>query len=292
MISNILLFVVLIGGIALCSLKLIGLLFPKNSFYSNVIEKGGKKVLGKINETLDKGRGVASQAEEIIDGLEEFLDGSLPKPLQQKGREGKKVIGKARDMLDQAKVFIENPSSLTSEPTLRFLLSTISYESQPLFRDFRKGNLYVITDDPDHPFQITPLISQTASSIVKGASSSEAKARSIFNWMHGSVKYGETKRKSGAGYRTSSEVFSDREGVCGEMGILYVVMARSVGLKSNFVHVTKDNSGRNVSHACASVRINGKDILVDPAYHTFDIDHMKYEILPDREAVNTFESMR
>jgi hypothetical protein len=291
MIGKVALFLALVGGIVFCALKLVELLFPKSGVSARVVEKLGKGTIGGISGTLEKGREMASQAEEIIDGLQNFLSGSLPKPLRYRGRDSGELIEKARGILGHVKDFMDNPQSLTSEPVLRFLLSTISTEGQPLFRDFRKGNLYVITDDPDHPFQITPVISQTANKIVSGTNSSEGKARAIFSWMVNSVDYGGGKR-GGKGYRTSSEVFSDREGVCGEMGILYVVMARSVGLISNYVEVSRDDKGENVTHACASVRLNGRDVLVDPAYHIFDVRHMRYRILPDKEAVHHFKAIR
>ena len=64
------------------------------------------------------------------------------------------------------------------------------------------------------------------------------------------------------------------------------------GIKSSFVNVSVDNTGRNVSHACASVSINGRDILVDPAYQTFDIIHKKYRPVSDSEAIRDYQSWR
>lgn len=77
------------------------------------------------------------------------------------------------------------------------------------------------------------------------------------------------------GLGTAAEVFKTREGVCGEMGILYVVMARAIGLKSNYVEVNVDDTDRRVDHACVYGFIKAEDPagnvvrrtpLINPAY--------------------------
>lgn len=151
---------------------------------------------------------------------------------------------------------------------------------------------YVITDDKDHPFQVNSVISETAKKITKGKISDEQKALAIYEWIEKSIQYGNRKLDPKYRYRTAPEVFHTKEGVCGEMAILYVVMARSVGLKSNFVQVDVDMKGDKVNHACASVSVDGIKKLADPAYHQYDVKHRKYEVISDGRAVEYIKSMR
>jgi len=120
-------------------------------------------------------------------------------------------------------------------------------------------------------------------------SSGENKARAIFNWMEGNIRYGSSQRS--VGYRNSAEVMRDNEGVCGEMAFLYVPLARLASLTSGFVIVDRDDQGRKVHHACAYVETN-RHILVDPAYHQFDIRHRDFRYLSDREAMDLFGQYR
>jgi hypothetical protein len=69
-------------------------------------------------------------------------------------------------------------------------------------------------------------------------------------------------------------------------------MARSVGLKANYVSVTVDNQGKNGAHACAAVYLGQEPTLVDPAYHTFDVKHQAFVIKTDAEAVPLLKAFR
>jgi len=150
----------------------------------------------------------------------------------------------------------------------------------------------IITDDPHHPFQINDVIKENARTITRGATDDLAKAKAIFAWFEQNVDYGAQKRPGNLGYRTSNEVFTDREGVCGEMAVLYIVMARSVGLKANYVSVTRDNQGKDVVHACAAVYFGQEPTFVDPAYHAFDVKHQKFAIKTDADAVPLLKAFR
>lgn len=156
---------------------------------------------------------------------------------------------------------------------------------------------YVITEDEDHPFQITALIASTTEKIIAGKTTAREKAEAVFDWFERNVKYDDKgkrpiKNNKKVGYRHSSETFKDRKGVCGEMAILYVVMARHAGLKTNYASVRKDCHNKLVNHACASVKVGGRDIHADPAYHLFDAHHRKINILSDVEAIKHFKSFR
>ena len=68
------------------------------------------------------------------------------------------------------------------------------------------------------------------------------------------------------------------------------------GLKSNHVFVKKDCFNKSVPHACASVVVSDYDdrILVDPAYstHGFNVEHKKFKIVTDEEAINEYRIHR
>lgn len=141
------------------------------------------------------------------------------------------------------------------------------------------------------PFKVNTEVAQTASEIVKDCHDDLDRARVIFEWFQKNVQYGESIReKVGSGYFDALEVFTHKQGVCGEMAILYCSMARMVGLKASYVSVKKDYEGEEVSHACAGVEINGRHVLVDPAYHSFDIKHQEYDVLSDESFFKKFSS--
>ena len=114
----------------------------------------------------------------------------------------------------------------------------------------------------------------------------------FFKWVVGNITYGERKRGK-KGYRNSVEVFEDREGVCGEMSVLYLAMVRAIGIRGSYVHVDVDYKGKNVNHACAMLDLKGREgfnILVDPAYREYDIRHRSFTPLTDFEAYKYFNA--
>ena len=141
------------------------------------------------------------------------------------------------------------------------------------------------------PFKLSPEIIKKTYSVVNNedpASTTDlGKAKTLFNFITKTIKYGETKRGS-SGYRDAIEVFKQQEGVCGEMAILFVSMARIAGLIANYVSVKIDVHGKSVAHACAAVKTGSSHILVDLSYYTFDIQHKKYDILTDEEFTKVF----
>ena len=111
-----------------------------------------------------------------------------------------------------------------------------------------------------------------------------SKASSLHAWIMFNVEYGTRKRKDG--YRNSIETFEDREGICGEMTLLYITMVRSLGIRANYVLVDRDHKNKNVEHACAILDIpgnNGQNMLVDNAYRLFDVKHKSYRPINDME---------
>ena len=141
------------------------------------------------------------------------------------------------------------------------------------------------------PFVLSNGITDTVRRIYKPPLSQEENAKEIFEWCVQNIRYGNSKRGR-KGYRNSLEVFRDREGVCGEMAALYIVMSRTVGIKGSYVHVRRDNKNKRVHHACAMIDLPGRYgpvTLVDPAYRTYDIKHESYEPATDFEIYQNYK---
>jgi len=151
-------------------------------------------------------------------------------------------------------------------------------------------NVIVNDNSIQNPFVISPSLVQIIRRHTNKYASPEEKARAIFDWIQDNIEYGKSKRING--YKNSKETLDDREGVCGEMAFVYITMARSCGLKSAYATVTLDYEGKQVSHGCAIVDLGDRDILVDPAYHTFDIRHRRYAVLTDGQILEIFNQWR
>jgi transglutaminase-like putative cysteine protease len=200
------------------------------------------------------------------------------------------VHNAGREILNIAKS--ETPKLELIHPIMEKLYNVLDKTQQEELLGDLKNNTYIISDDLDHPFRITPTITAATKIIVGDLTEPLEVARAIYDWFEANIEYGETKRGQ-VGYRNALEVFQSKEGICGEMAILYVVMARSQGLDSRYCSVHKDNKNQDVHHACAVLqRPNAKPILIDPAYHIFNIEHQKYKILTDSEAIETFKQWR
>jgi transglutaminase-like putative cysteine protease len=152
-------------------------------------------------------------------------------------------------------------------------------------------DIVILEKETNHPFQISSTMVRIARRLAHGKVRQIDKAKSIFAWMQSHIRYGRNRRR-GLGYRDSVEVKTSGEGVCGEQAILYVSMARCVGLTVSYVAVKVDMQGNSVNHACAGIKINGDLILVDPAYHTYDIRHKAFRVMKDWEIHSTFRAFR
>ncbi|MCC5846803.1 MAG: hypothetical protein JJU29_01820 [Verrucomicrobia bacterium] len=157
--------------------------------------------------------------------------------------------------------------------------------------DPREYDLVVVEKTAENPFQISSKLAKIAVAEANRKRSPKGKAKALFDWVHDNIQYGGN-RPRGIGYRDSVETKIAGEGVCGEMAFLYVAMARIVGLKARYVIVDRDFRDQRVNHACAGVYLEDQLILVDPAYHTFDIHHRKFKSLGDLQAHAAFRSMR
>jgi len=196
--------------------------------------------------------------------------------LQFCGNCGYDLDGTAYEAFEEYKKYYGDPND-----NLNFLkesfggLSTESY-------------ILVVTEKSMNiPFKISPAIINKSFEITKNITHEPDKAKLLFDYITQTIQYGESKRGA-HGYRDAIEVFFQHEGVCGEMAILFVSMARLSGLIANYVSVRKDYKGDDVHHACAAANLNGKQILVDLSYYTFDIKHQDYRILSDAQFIEIF----
>jgi len=183
---------------------------------------------------------------------------------------------------------IKNYHSLPPKPIPRQVVANNNrFTLDNIVSDY---NVVISDETLNNPF----IINSELVSIIKDHTSSyqreDAKAKAIFNWIENNIKYGDLTRKYG--YQNTEEVMDNRMGLCGEMAFLYISMARSVGLKSSFVNVDRDFKGDRVKHACAMVHLRKGDVLVDPAYHRFGVNHKKYKVWDDKEVVRYFNALR
>jgi len=109
------------------------------------------------------------------------------------------------------------------------------------------------------------------------------KARIIYDWMIENIEYDYERQKlvhekQEYGTYPAEDVLERGKGICSDMAVLYVELAREMGLKANYALVEVDCFGKDVYHACAVVDLQTKQLQVDPAYKQFDVRHQKYTI--------------
>ncbi len=75
---------------------------------------------------------------------------------------------------------------------------------------------------------------------------------------------------------------------CQDYTLLYVTLARHLGLKAYYVLVNKDYDSNTISHACAGIFISGKAFLVDPTLLWFGVPHQQYEFEDDLRVISYF----
>ena len=121
---------------------------------------------------------------------------------------------------------------------------------------------------------------------------SKENAVALYEWLCENITYGKKKRGD-KGYRNSSETFCDREGVCGEMSMLYLAMVRSIGIRGSYAEVDVDYNQEHVHHACAMIDLEGNHgptTLVDPVYQQYDLQHLTFTPLTDKQLLRKLNS--
>jgi hypothetical protein len=189
---------------------------------------------------------------------------------------------------------VNQVNEFANEEDIFSFLAMISPHSAKIYGGTSDNYTFVITEDENDPFQINEEIMNLAQKIVAGKVYEIDKAQALFDWCVNNIPYGTSGwKKHQKSMRTAVEIFEDKEGVCAEMTILYIVMARAVGLKANYSKVEEvDKNGQLKKHASPVVLIAGRHIYPDIAYKVFDARHNDYKIMTDQEAVPHFKSLR
>lgn len=128
-------------------------------------------------------------------------------------------------------------------------------------------------------YYLTPDMRMLAEDILYSRfySSEEQLARKIFDWVDNNIEYEDS-----SGTSTASRIFEERKGKCAGQARLFIALAREFGLSAQYALVDIDCYAKPVKHACACVRLDGKEYLIDPAYGIFGADHQDWRVVNDR----------
>ena len=168
------------------------------------------------------------------------------------------VIGITRLIVVVASLFFIvrlHPSSLWSsyieasflyKQSIRVIVTPFSekmtQEHLPVFSKILKKELQTVLQRKYEviDYHIPSHISEMASSIVRGYTKDEDKAKALYKWMGASIHYDDAKviayEQKGVWHeQTPEHTFSTRKGVCIDYARLYAIMGRSQGLKVKVV---------------------------------------------------------
>ncbi|MCX6744630.1 MAG: transglutaminase-like domain-containing protein [Candidatus Parcubacteria bacterium] len=267
-----------------CLALLIKQFLPKDKSTTAGIKDMQKQGAANLDQMAKKSQKVVETANKVVEGAEAFV--SLVELSPSLGQKLTNWIVKMRHTVDQA-------DQISQHPNIFSLLSMVSPGSAELYGQPSDNYAYIITEDKDEPFQANQAIVAAAQKIVAGEVFEADKARVLYDWFVKNIPFGTSGwKKHKKSMRNAVEIFEDKEGVCAEMTILYIVMARAVGLEANYARVEVINNGKVEKHACPVVKIKGKYIYVDPGFQQFDAPHKGYTIMSDQEAVPHFKSLR
>ncbi len=115
------------------------------------------------------------------------------------------------------------------------------------------------------------------------------RARTLFHWLQSIAPIDQEKlaRYEQPHLRQVAIVTAagtDNTGVTVDRALLLTGLARKTGLEADLIEVTTDIFGRSISHVCVGIKVDQKRVvLVDLAYHCFDIRHRNWRALSDDE---------
>jgi tetratricopeptide (TPR) repeat protein len=135
-----------------------------------------------------------------------------------------------------------------------------------------------------NPFACTDAMRQWAQELTRDATTDTDKARAIFRglaarpWTRGQAKS-----------RIAREVFAAWGDpkvrlVCMDHAVLFVALARAVGIDASFAQITRDSAGIVMNHACAAIFDGDRAYLADSSLRWFGVPHQEYAILDDVQA--------
>ena len=125
--------------------------------------------------------------------------------------------------------------------------------------------------------------------VIEKCSPRNSLCENIFNWIVENIAYDSEHSKQH--YRTAMQTYTDKQGLCGELSVLYISFLRAVNVDCNYCAVTKDMNGKTVTHAC--VIINHDDTtrtLSDVAYKVYIINHLEYKAIYDDELTVKYQN--
>lgn len=138
------------------------------------------------------------------------------------------------------------------------------------------------------PFAATSDMVTWARDLSGGAEPELEKAQRLFSALRRHIDSNPE-----ASHRTAQQAFLEWRNPqanlsCQDYTFLFVVLARELGLKAFYVMINADYRSNLVNHACAGVFVEGKALLVDPAYQWFGVPHVDYQFQNDIEAWGLF----
>ena len=139
-----------------------------------------------------------------------------------------------------------------------------------------------------NPLACSPEMQHWAAEAVRGATNDIEKASNLFCELGRQSVVGEQRNCRTAGESFRDWKASSREMTCQDYTFLYVALARSVGIQAFYCLVFRDYRGSCASHCCAAVFIDGKALLVDPAFQWFGVPHRDYRCLDDLQVIGFY----
>jgi tetratricopeptide (TPR) repeat protein len=144
-----------------------------------------------------------------------------------------------------------------------------------------------------NPLTITPEIKHWAFTLTSSVSNDTARAKLLFEALVDHLQKSEPPTIGAV--RTAREVFAAWETpgtslYCKDYALLYVALARAVGIKAYDVYVTEEVDGQSGPHDCAAVVLEGKVVLVDPTWSLFGAKHKNFTLLDDVQATGLYMS--
>jgi tetratricopeptide (TPR) repeat protein len=141
-----------------------------------------------------------------------------------------------------------------------------------------------------NPLAASPEMARWGEALTVGCTNDSQKARAIFAALSARsgarpARFREPPTAEGAfaAWKNPEETFQ-----CQQLAILYVALARSVGLAAYHTFVEEDCFGTRVYHECAAVFFKSRALLVDPNYDWFGVPHRRFTILNDLESAAVF----
>lgn len=95
-------------------------------------------------------------------------------------------------------------------------------------------------------------IDMLANALTAGLRTDREKAMRIFRWVQQNFKYDDNY--SGPP-RDLQQTFDTKKGICSELALVYIAVAKRAGIQADYVHVDINCHDERVCHACAEVTL-------------------------------------